>query len=116
MKRILIILAIFTSLAASSQNVISSENISVEITNETTREALIGLRTDLSAQGINFTYNPQFDNNRKLVAISYRIALTNGTVLGEVKQATVNAPGSKTKFTLAKQEGVFKVTCLDKCD
>lgn len=116
MKRVLAIIALFAGLSAGAQNIITAENISIEITNETSREALGTMRNDLSAQGINFTYSPQFDNNRRLVAISYRIALASGPVLGEIKQATVNAPGSKTKFTLAKQDGVFKVTCLDKCN
>lgn len=116
MKRILAIFAIFAALTSGAQNIITSDNISVEINGETTREALNTLLGELSAQGINFTYSPQFDNTRKLVAISYRIALSNGTILGEVKQVGLAAPGSKTKFTLAKQDGVFKVTCLDKCN
>jgi hypothetical protein len=116
MKKIFAILVIFAALSANAQNIINSENISIEINSETSREALIELRTNLTAQGINFTYHPQFDNNRKLVSITYKLALANGPVLGEVKQAVLNAPGSKTKFTLSKQDGVFKVTCLDKCD
>ncbi|MFN6380446.1 MAG: hypothetical protein ACK4WD_14295 [Flavobacteriales bacterium] len=116
MKRILAIFAIFAAFTADAQNIITAENISIEINSETTREAIYTLTNDLSAQGINVTFNPQFDNTRKLVAISYRIALSNGTILGEVNQVGLVAPGSKTKFTLAKQDGVFKVTCLDKCN
>jgi ABC-type uncharacterized transport system substrate-binding protein len=116
MKRILAIIALFTTLTAGAQNIITADNITVEINNQTSRQGLIELRTNLAAQGINFTYNPQFDNSRKLISISYKIATTEGVVLGEAKQTSLVAPEAKSKFILTKQNGAFVATCVNNCN
>ncbi len=116
MKRILAIIALFTTLSVGAQNIITADNITVEINNQTSREALMELRTNLAAQGINFTYNPQFDNTRKLVAISYKIATTTGTVIGEAQKVNLASPEAKSKFILTKQNGAFTATCINNCN
>lgn len=104
------------STAASAQNVISENEVNIEINHNTSREELSQMFTDLSAVGITFKYRPQFDHDRKLIGIEYRIFNSEGVELGAVEQTPLTNPAISTKIILAKTDGHFAVVCLGTCN
>ncbi|MBL7941806.1 MAG: hypothetical protein JNM00_03520 [Flavobacteriales bacterium] len=112
----LILIAAFVGLfnAANAQNVITSEEVKIAITSETTREDLMQLRQQLFAQGIDFQYNPMFDGQRKLTGISLQIK--TGDVEGQAENKNLNQIGQVMSIHLVKDsEGKFGIECLGKC-
>lgn len=119
MKKIVYTLVLAFALissAASAQNIITENEVNIEINHNTTREQLSQMYTELNALGLVFRYNPQFDNNKKLTAIQYRISTADGVDLGTVDMTNLQNPSSSTKILLTKTEGHYTVVCLGNCN
>jgi Na+-translocating ferredoxin:NAD+ oxidoreductase RnfG subunit len=56
----------------------TNENVNLVISNETTREQLWEMRQQLETQNIKFEYQPEFDQNRQLIAISVKVTTEDG--------------------------------------
>ncbi|MFN4885440.1 MAG: hypothetical protein ACK5EW_05465 [Bacteroidota bacterium] len=89
------------------QNIINSTEVNVTINSETTREQLFQIRNELLIVGMDFLYTPQFDQNRKLVSLSYSVRSTTGNqTLVEVGTPVSAAVG--TQIWLTKQGDTWK--------
>jgi hypothetical protein len=66
---ITLVLALFTMNAMAQ----STNPIHITINGQTDRGALWQIHEDLKTQGLNFIYNPEFDNQRRLVKLSYAV-------------------------------------------
>ncbi len=115
MKNLILTAAMFGFiLCAGAQQVITSEEVKVGITGETSREDLMHLRQDMLVQGVDFQYNPVFDMQRKLIGIS--VMVKAGEVEGQAEVKDLNQPGKAMVIHLQKNtEGKFAITCLGKC-
>ena len=82
MKKALFIAALFLGICSTNsvtaQIEYDPDNLSITITNETSRADLWQMRQDLINVGIDFKYSPDFDNNRKLTAIKVDIVTDDG--------------------------------------
>jgi hypothetical protein len=76
----------------------SSSTIDVTISGQTSREQLAQLRRDLHAQGIVFNYAPQFDNERHLTGIRYKVATADNIQIGEGSHEALQQPGANVTF------------------
>lgn len=116
LKSIITVLALFVSVSAFSQNVITSENVKVTINGETSRQDLALLRKDMLAVGVDFQYQPSFDQNRRLTAIQYNVKRSSDSaVLGETSQENLSDPSVKSVFHLVKTGEVFTTQCFGHC-
>lgn len=104
------------SLDSSAQNVITAENIQVNINFETSREDLVTIRTQCLEQGIEFIYTPRFNENRKLTNIQFAIKKQGGDVLGQTGMVDLTAPNSKASFRLHKANNKFVADCIGSCE
>ncbi|MBM3448202.1 MAG: DUF3316 domain-containing protein [Bacteroidetes bacterium] len=105
----LVIFASFLFLGTSvfGQNIINSNEVNVTINSETTREQLFQIRNELLTVGMDFLYTPQFDQNRKLVSLSYSVRSTTGNqTLVEVATPVSAAVGAQ--IWLTKQGDTWK--------
>ena len=71
---ITLVLALITFNAFAQSN----NPIQITINGQTDRGALWQIHEDLKGQGLNFIYTPEFDNQRRLVKLSYGIKDTAG--------------------------------------
>jgi hypothetical protein len=95
MKHIItaLLLCIGTAVFAQSTN-----TIDVTITGQTSREQLAQLRKDLQVQGIMFNYAPQFDNQRRLTAIQYKVSTAENVLIGEGSHTALQQAGANVTF------------------
>lgn len=103
------------SLAASSQNAITPNEINISITSATSREDLAALANQLKTQGILFRYTPQFGPNRSLTGIAYRLFTTNEQLLVQCDMKDLKIQGVSAGFHLIKENGQFTVVCAGNC-
>jgi hypothetical protein len=96
----------FIALNAFAQ---SSNPIQITINGQTDRGGLWQIHEDLKSQGLNFVYNPEFDNQRRLTKLSYCIkdesgnfVISNTDVPGNFQQ------GAMALIKLKKVNGVWK--------
>lgn len=100
----------------SAQNTINAENIQVNISSATSREELTTLRTQCLEQGIEFNYNPRFNQNRQLIGIAFILKSTNGDTLGQTGMMDLTAPNSRASFRLHKENNKFVADCVGSCE
>ncbi len=72
---VLIVSAFNSDVVAQSS---TEENVNLTISTETSREQLWEMRNDLAEQGINFKYEPKFDNDRVLIGIKVLVQTNDG--------------------------------------
>ncbi len=104
-KSILVALFITAGFTSFAQNTITATEAHITITAATTRQDLAQLRTDLLAQGIDFRYNPQFDGQRNIIAITYTITANNGAITGSGQHMSLKAPNASLTFHVNKTAG-----------
>lgn len=106
------------SISAIAQQQIGSDAIHVTISGETTRDALMVLRQDLQAAGVDFRYEPNFDQERRLVSIRFRVLDSQtGAELGNAESpANLQAPGARVGFRLARVNGALTSVCFGTCE
>lgn len=98
---------LFIGTSMFGQNIINSTEVNVTINSETTREQLFQIRNELLTVGMDFLYTPQFDQNRKLISLSYSVRSTTGNqTLVEVATPVSAAVG--TQIWLTKQGDTWK--------
>lgn len=95
MKNILTALLLCIGTAVFAQ---SSNTIDITINGQTSREQLAQLRKDLQAQGILFNYAPQFDNERRLTSIQYKVSSTDNVIIGEGGHSALQKSGAAVTF------------------
>lgn len=76
----------------------SSNTIDVTISGQTSREQLAQLRKDLRVQGVVFNYAPQFDNQRRLTAIQYKVSTAENVLIGEGSHTALQQAGANVTF------------------
>ena len=119
MKKIKILIAsiaLFAGIDAAAQNIISADQINVTLNASTSREQLFQIKTDMAAQGVQFNYQPQFNQERVLIAIQYELKDNTGKVLGKLESTSLANPNSNAGFQLNKQNGAFKPSCIGNCN
>lgn len=109
-------IALFAGVESSAQNIISADQISVGINSSTTRQELYQIRTDMEAQGVLFNYQPEFNQDRVLVAIKYELRGNNGQILGKYESGPLANPNANAGFRLSKQNGVYTPACIGNCN
>jgi hypothetical protein len=111
-------LALAAGISSSAQNLITADEVSVSISGTTSREQLFEIRTGLLQYGLDFRYEPQFDNQRKLRSIHYQVSdQQTGSVIGVADSAgDLQNPGVTTAFRLVRTNGVFAATCFGVCE
>jgi hypothetical protein len=92
------------------QKTISAEAIDVTINGQTTREELALINKEMRAQGLVFNYKPQFDNDRKLLSLQYKITTTDNTIIGTGGHETLQTAGAKVRFQIAVPTKAFTET------
>jgi len=108
--------ALVTGIDSFSQQSISSEQVNVVIHGGTSRQDLATLRTDLDQVGIQFWYNPQFDGQRNLLGLEYRLTdAATESVLGEATVSDLPNPTNKTAFILSRNNGTWTAQCVGNC-
>ncbi|MFM7233472.1 MAG: hypothetical protein ACKO7B_18840 [Flavobacteriales bacterium] len=95
MKNILAALMLCIGTAVFAQ---SSNTIDITINGQTSREQLAQMRKDLQAQGILFNYAPQFDNQRRLTAIQYKVSTADNVQIGEGGHSALQQTGAAVTF------------------
>lgn len=80
MKKLFFLLAVvagmsFTNTLSAQTSV---EPFTVEITTETTRIELHEMKGDLDSKGVQFNYNPNFNQDRVLVGIKVQVTFEDG--------------------------------------
>jgi hypothetical protein len=106
-KAILFAIVMVFSMAMSAQNTITATEAHFTINNATTREGLLQLRNDLKAQGYDFRYQPQFDNQRHILSISFKITANDGALLGEGGHTSLNNSDASITIHINKTAGTF---------
>ena len=102
MKQLLVIIAFFFGMHSWAQ---TPNTHSITISGQTDRAALWQIHQDLKADGLNFNYNPEFNNERKLVALSYTITDAAGVELDKVSQMNNLQSGGSIQIHLKKKNG-----------
>jgi len=103
--------------SAMAQNIVTAEQVQVTINGSTTRESLAQMRQDLQAVGLEFRYQPQFDNDRHLTGISFMIHdLTSGQEFGGASEDNFMNPSKYTSFRMTKAEGAWATQCFGVCN
>jgi hypothetical protein len=92
-KLITLVLALITFSAMAQ----STNPIQITINGQTDRGALWQIHEDLKAQGLNFIYNPSFDNQRRLVKLSYSVQ----DAAGNEVIANTDVPGNFQQGAMA---------------
>lgn len=95
MKHLLTALFLFFGMSVFAQ---SANTIDITINGQTSREQLAQLRTDLQAQGVIFSYAPQFDNQRRLISIQYKVSTSDNTPIGEGGHSALQQNGANVVF------------------
>ncbi|MCC6599951.1 MAG: hypothetical protein IT223_04670 [Crocinitomicaceae bacterium] len=99
-----------------SQNIITSAEVKVTINGQTDRMQLADLRRDLLVVGVDFQYQPEFDQNRNLTSIHYIVKRSSdGAVLGEAKAENLVNPSVKSVFHLVKTGEILSAQCVGNC-
>jgi ABC-type hemin transport system substrate-binding protein len=112
----LVAAACFTGSIAFSQNIVTNEQIQVTINGTTSREELGNLRYQLEALGIEFHYLPQFNNERKLTGIHYKLRhIGQETYFTEQDQQGMQTQHTYTKFTFNKVNNQWNLVCAGTC-
>jgi len=93
-KKFITVLLAFITLQAFAQ---SNQPIQITINGQTDRGGLWQIHEDLKAQGLNFVYNPEFDQQRRLVKLSYSIKDTAGNEV----IANTDVPGNFQQGAMA---------------
>ncbi len=110
--------AAFLALGATmiSQDVVaqSQENIDLTISNETSREQLWEMHESLKEQGINFKYQPEFNQNRVLTGIKVQI-VTNDGFEGNFENLNL-VDGAQVKIIRNFEEGAEVPFCVGNCE
>ena len=88
-----LLLCIGTAIFAQSSN-----TIDVTINGQTSREQLAQMRKDLQVQGVIFNYAPQFDNERRLTAIQYKVSTADNVLIGEGGHSALQQSGANVTF------------------
>ena len=88
-----LLLCLGTALFAQSSN-----TIDVTINGQTSREQLAQLRKDLQVQGVLFNYAPQFDNERRLTSIRYKVSTSENVLIGEGSHSALQLAGANVTF------------------
>lgn len=107
LRTILVAVIVAAGLNLSAQNIINANEAHVTITGEIAREGLAQLRQDLAAQGYTFNYFPDFDAQRRLVAIRYEISANSGSITGTGYHKTLLNPNSSLTIHINKTNGTF---------
>lgn len=110
--------AAFLALGATmiSQDVVaqSQENIDLTISNETSREQLWEMHEALKAEGINFKYQPQFNQDRVLTGIAVQVQTAEGL---EANFENLNlVDGAKVKIIRNFEEDAEVPFCVGECE
>jgi hypothetical protein len=92
------------------QNTISADVVDVTINGQTTREELALLNKEMRAQGLVFNYKPQFDNDRRLLSLQYKVTTTDNTIIGTGGHETLQTAGAKVRFQIAVPTKAFTET------
>lgn len=112
-----LILAAFLAIGATmiSQDAVaqSQENVDISITDETTREQLWEMHQSLKAQGINFKYQPEFNQDRVLTGIKVTVITEDGY---NASFENMNlADGEAVKIIRNYEEGAEVPFCVGLC-
>jgi len=110
MKSIRVLLAAILTTACTTlfaQNTITSSQVDITINGQTTREQLAQLNKDMRAQGLTFTYIPQFDNDRRLLSLQYKLLTADKTVLGVGGHEALQTAGASVNFHLNIETSAF---------
>jgi hypothetical protein len=113
MKSVKILLLAALTLAFGEmfgQNTVSAQAVDVTINGQTTREELALLNKELRAQGLVFNYIPQFDNDRKLLSLQYKVTTTDNTIIGTGGHEALQTAGAKVRFQIAVPTKTFTET------
>jgi len=95
-----LLVAVLATVSTSifAQNSITSAAIDITINGQTTREQLAQLNKDMRAQGINFTYIPQFDNERRLMSLQYKVLASDNSIIGTGGHEALQTAGAAVHF------------------
>lgn len=110
MKSLRVIIAAILTTACTTlfaQNTITSSQVDITINGQTTREQLAQLNKDMRAQGLTFTYIPQFDNDRRLLSLQYKVLAADKTVLGIGGHEALQTTGASVNFHLNVETSAF---------
>jgi hypothetical protein len=113
MKSVKILLLAALTLAFGEmlgQNTVSAETVDVTISGQTTREELALLNKEMRAQGLVFNYIPQFDNDRKLLSLQYKVTTSDNTIIGTGGHEALQTSGAKVRFQIAVPTKTFTET------
>ncbi len=111
-RTLLFTLCFAIGFAVSAQNIITATEAHITITTNTTREDLMHLRNDLKAQGIDFKYQPQFDNERKIVSITFTVSANDGAITGSGAHTALKTTNASVTFHVNKTTGTFTVDAV----
>lgn len=103
MKTIRVLVAAILATACTTlfaQNTITPSQVDITITGQTTREQLAQLNKDMRALGLTFTYIPQFDNDRRLLSLQYKVLAADKTVLGMGDHEALQTADASVNFHL----------------
>lgn len=116
-RTVLFSLALVAGIDAYSQQTVTSTEVNVLINGSTSRMDLAQLRTNLDEVGIEFWYNPQFDGQRNLLGLSYRLTdSATQTVLGEAEVSELQNSSNRTAFILSKSGSSWTAQCVGTCN
>jgi hypothetical protein len=90
------------------------ENISVTITNETTRMQLHEIRLDLGPKGLDFQYQPEFNADLVLTGISIKVKTTDG--LSGAYETSTLGNGQEIKIIRNYETDAEMPFCVGLCD
>lgn len=94
----------------AQQQVITSETVDVTISGETTREQLAIINKEMRAQGLVFNYIPQFDGQRKLLSLQYKVSTADNTLIGTGGHEALQTAGAQVRFQIAVPTKTFTET------
>ncbi|MFM7105927.1 MAG: hypothetical protein ACKOW8_10440, partial [Flavobacteriales bacterium] len=97
--------AAILSLGAYSQ--ITASEAHLQITGNTTREELGVMAQTCHENGFDFRYQPQFDEQRRLMGIKYTLATADKKVQGEGEHMMLQTEGASLILHLDKVSGTF---------
>lgn len=108
-KAILFALVMTCTFALSAQNTITSTEAHFTINGATTREGLLQLRNELKAQGFDFKYMPQFDNQRRILSMTFSVTANDGALQGEGGHTNLQNNNASLTIHINKTTGAFSV-------
>ncbi|MCB0761870.1 MAG: hypothetical protein KDC12_10140 [Flavobacteriales bacterium] len=92
----------------------SQENVDISITNETTREQLWEMHESLKAQGIQFKYQPEFNQDRQLIGIQVTVTTEDGFTGSFANNNLVD--GQSVRIIRNYDEGAEVPFCVGNCN